>query len=171
MSQQIQLSIFYFLAFVSIFSAIVVVTVKNPVYSVLWLVVTFFSIAGQYLLLNAQFLAVVNIIVYAGAIMVLFLFVIMLMNMNALEHQQKSAGMQLAAVVAGGLLMLTLVSALRDSGTSVPATPFNTATGLVKGLGQNLYSKYLLPFEISTLLFFVAMIGALVLGKRDIKQA
>ena len=74
--------LFWFLSVVALFSALMVVTSKNPVYSVLWLIVTFFAISGHYILLNAQFLAIVNIIVYAGAIMVLFLFVIMLMNLN-----------------------------------------------------------------------------------------
>ena len=163
-------SLFYFLAFVSILSAILVITAKNPVYSVLWLVVTFFSIASQYLLLNAQFLAIVNIIVYAGAIMVLFLFVIMLMNLHALNNQRKSQSMQLAAVVGAGLLMLTLVAALKDTGKMHGIIAHSDSTGLVKTLGQSLFTQYLLPFEVSTVLFFVAIIGALVLGKNDIKQ-
>ena len=82
--------LFWFLSVLALFSALMMVTSKNPVHSVLWLIVTFFSISGHYILLNAQFLAIVNIIVYAGAIMVLFLFVIMLMNLNKDTEPQKN---------------------------------------------------------------------------------
>src|SRR6476646_6057340 len=112
--------IFWFLSVLSIVSAINVVISKNPVFSVLWLIVTFFSISGHYILLNAQFLAVVNIIVYAGAIMVLFLFVIMLMNLDRDNEPQKNRWLKLGGAVAGGSLLLVLVAALRqaDNGTS-----------------------------------------------------
>src|SRR5215218_9714760 len=104
--------LFWFLSVVALFSALMVVTSKNPVYSVLWLIVTFFTISGHYILLNAQFLAIVNIIVYAGAIMVLFLFVIMLMNLNKDTEPQKNRWLKLAGYVAGGVLFLVLVAAL-----------------------------------------------------------
>ncbi len=104
----------------ALFGALMVVISKNPVYSVLWLIVTFFAISGHYILLNAQFLAIVNIIVYAGAIMVLFLFVIMLMNLNKETEPQKNQWLKIAGAVAGGSLLLVLVAALKDSGyTSV----------------------------------------------------
>ena len=92
-----------------------VVVSKNPVYSVLWLIVTFFAISGHYILLNAQFLAIVNVIVYAGAIMVLFLFVIMLMNLNKETEPQKNRWLKIAGALAGGCLLLILVAALRNS--------------------------------------------------------
>src|ERR1700741_4120608 len=107
--------LFWFLSVVALFSALMVITSKNPVHSVLWLIVTFFSISGHYILLNAQFLAIVNIIVYAGAIMVLFLFVIMLMNLNKETEPQKSRWLKIAGALAGGCLLLVLVAALRDS--------------------------------------------------------
>src|SRR5215213_10189027 len=107
--------LFWFLSVVALFSALMVVTSKNPVHSVLWLIVTFFAISGHYILLNAQFLAIVNIIVYAGAIMVLFLFVIMLMNLNKESEPQKSRWMRFAGAVAGGCLLLVLVAALRNT--------------------------------------------------------
>ena len=93
--------LFWILSIIALFSAVMMVASKNPVYSVLWLIVTFFTISGHYILLNAQFLAVVNIIVYAGAIMVLFLFVIMLMNLNKDTEPRKSKWMKLAGAVAG----------------------------------------------------------------------
>ena len=97
--------LFWVLSVVAVLSALMVVISKNPVYSVLWLIITFFSISGHYILLNAQFLAIVNIIVYAGAIMVLFLFVIMLMNLTRDTEPQKNKWLKLAGAVAGGSLL------------------------------------------------------------------
>src|ERR1044072_2936784 len=97
--------LFWFLSALALFSAIMVLISKNPVHSVLWLIVVFFAISGHYLLLNAQFLAIVNLIVYAGAIMVLFLFVFMLMNLNSDTEPQKNKWLKIAGVVAGGSLL------------------------------------------------------------------
>src|SRR5258708_17620322 len=107
--------LFYILSAMALGSAIMVITSRNPVHSVLWLIVTFFSISGHYILLNAQFLAIVNIIVYAGAIMVLFLFVIMLMNLNKTTEPKKNRWLQVAGGLAGGCLLLVLVAALKNS--------------------------------------------------------
>src|SRR6187402_2983442 len=107
--------LFWGLSVAAVFSALMMVTSKNPVYSVLWLIVTFFSISGHYILLNAQFLAIVNIIVYAGAIMVLFLFVVMLMNLNKETEPQKNRWLKMAGAVAGGCLLLVMVAALRNT--------------------------------------------------------
>ncbi|MEY3075396.1 MAG: hypothetical protein RJB25_1038, partial [Bacteroidota bacterium] len=102
--------VFYFLSFLAILSGLMVVFSKNPIHSVLYLVITFFSIAGHYLLLNAQFLAVVHIVVYAGAIMVLFLYVLMLLNLNVSAEPVKKTWVKIAGVVSGGMLLLTLVA-------------------------------------------------------------
>src|SRR3954465_15621329 len=107
--------LFWVLSIITLFSALMVITSKNPVYSVLWLIVTFFAISGHYVLLNAQFLAIVNIIVYAGAIMVLFLFVIMLMNLDADIEPRKNRWLKLAGAVAGGCLLLVMVAALKNA--------------------------------------------------------
>src|ERR671926_986325 len=107
--------LFWVLAVGSLFSALMVITSKNPVYSVLWLIVTFFTISGHYVLLNAQFLAIVNIIVYAGAIMVLFLFVIMLMNLNTETERQQNIWMKFFGVISGGLLLWIFISASRSA--------------------------------------------------------
>src|SRR3954471_13941072 len=101
--------LFWFLSTLALASAIMVLISKNPVHSVLWLIVVFFAISGHYILLNAQFLAIVNLIVYAGAIMVLFLFVIMLMNLNAETEPQKNTWLKLAGAISGGSLLLILV--------------------------------------------------------------
>ncbi|MBC6606847.1 NADH-quinone oxidoreductase subunit J [Hymenobacter sp. BT188] len=160
--------LFFFLSFVALFSALGVVLAKNPVHSVLFLILTFFTISGHYLLLNAQFLAAVNIIVYAGAIMVLFLFVIMFLNLNADTEPHKSALSKIAAAIAGGSLLLILVAALRDiqPGGADTAT-FDSQIGMVDRLGMVLYKQYMLPFELVSVLFIVAMVGAMMLGKRE----
>src|SRR5688572_12451625 len=107
--------LFYFLAVVSIFTALLVVFAKHPVHCVCSLVITFFAIAGQYILLNAQFLAIVHIIVYAGAIMVLFLFVLMLLNLNKDTEPAKPVALKFIAVIASGMLLVTLTAALKDT--------------------------------------------------------
>src|SRR5579864_3594586 len=107
--------LFWFLSTLALISAIMMVVSKNPVHSVLWLIFVFFSISGHYILLNAQFLAIVNLIVYAGAIMVLFLFVIMLMNLNADTEPQKNRWLKIAGVITGGSLLLVLVAALKQA--------------------------------------------------------
>src|SRR5688572_28408863 len=158
--------LFWILSVVAVGSALMVVTSKNPVYSVLWLIITFFSISGHYILLNAQFLAVVNIIVYAGAIMVLFLFVIMLMNLNKDTEPQKNKWLKIAGAVAGGCLLLVLIAALRNTEGKM-AELATGEIGLIKNLGQVLFTEYVVPFEISSVLFLSAMVGAVVIGKRD----
>ena len=158
--------LFWVLSVVAVLSALMVVISKNPVYSVLWLIITFFSISGHYILLNAQFLAIVNIIVYAGAIMVLFLFVIMLMNLTRDTEPQKNKWLKLAGAVAGGSLLLVLVAALRN--TEKNMTELGTGDiGLIKNLGRVLFNEYVVPFEISSILFLSAMVGAVVIGKRE----
>lgn len=159
--------LFWALSIVALFSALMVITSKNPVFSVLWLIITFFTISGHYILLNAQFLAVVNIIVYAGAIMVLFLFVIMLMNLSKDTEPQKSKWLKLAGAVAGGCLLLVLVAALRN--TESRMTELGTGEiGLIQNLGHVLFTEYVVPFEIASILFLSAMIGAVVIGKREV---
>lgn len=161
--------VFFFLSFLAVLSALMVVFAKNPVHSVLYLILTFFAIAGHYILLNAQFLAVVHVIVYAGAIMVLFLFVVMMMNLDNLPVVNKNTWMKFLGVISGGLLLCILVS------TSKSAADMNLKTivlkegniGLIENLGKILFTKYALPFEISSILFLSAMVGAVVIGKKD----
>ena len=163
--------LFLFLSFVALLSALGVVLAKNPVHSVLFLILTFFTLSGHYLLLNAQFLAAVNIIVYAGAIMVLFLFVIMFLNLNVETEPQKPALAKVAAAIAGGSLLLIMVAALRDIQPAGydPAT-FDSQIGMVDRLGLVLYKNYLLPFELASVLFLAAMVGAVMLGKREVGE-
>lgn len=160
-------SLFYFLSFVAVLSALLVVTAKNPVHSVLYLILTFFAIFGHYILMNAQFLAIVHIIVYAGAIMVLFLFVIMLLNLNKESEPQKSPLLKIAGAVAGGLLMVTFVAAFKSAGTSADTITGDPGIGLVENLGKVLFNEFLLPFEVSSILFLAAMVGAVLLAKKE----
>ncbi|GAB3529305.1 NADH-quinone oxidoreductase subunit J [Pontibacter brevis] len=163
-------SLFFFLASLTLLCALMVVISKNPVHSVLFLIITFFTISGHYILLNAQFLAAVNIIVYAGAIMVLFLFVIMFLNMSK-ESEQKvktSTLSKIAGTIAGGLLFVVMIAALRDTEIAgYNAETYNSQIGMVESLGVVLFTEYLLPFELASVLFLVAMVGAVMLGKKE----
>lgn len=161
--------LFGILSFMAIMFALMVVFTRNPVNSVLYLVLTFFCIAGHYLLMNAQFLAVVHIAVYAGAIMVLFLFVIMLMNLNQDSEPQKTALSKLIAGVIGGLLLVVMVGALRGTEQIQLKQYGHSQIGLVKNLGKVLFHEYLFPFEIVSVLLLAALVGAIMIGKKEIK--
>ncbi len=165
MGMSIQQIVFMVLSVIALVSALGVVLSKNPVTSVLCLIITFFTIAGHYVMLNAQFLAVVHIIVYAGAIMVLFLFVMMLMNMNAEMEPQKRNWLKYAGAISGGALLVILVAALRDA--NMPTVqPASNEIGLIENLGKTLFTTYVMPFEVSSILFLSAMVGAVVIGKK-----
>ena len=117
--------------------------------------------------MNAQFLAIVNIIVYAGAIMVLFLFVIMLMNLNADAEPAKNMYLKLAGVIAGMCLLIVVVAALAGSPVAKINLTRGSNVGLIRVLGRALFSQYVVPFEISSVLFLSAMVGAVVIGKNE----
>lgn len=160
--------IFYILGGLTIGTALMVVLSKHPVRSVLFLVLTFFLISANYVMMNAQFIAIVNIIVYAGAIMVLFLFVLMLLNLNKENEPRNSAFMTISAAIAGGALFTTVIAALKDSmPPAVPSIGDTSQVGMVENLGQVLFTKYVLPFEVSSILFLAAMVGAVLLAKRE----
>ena len=160
--------LFWLLSVGVLFSALMVIVSKNPVHSVLWLIVTFFTISGHYILLNAQFLAVVNIIVYAGAIMVLFLFVIMLMNQTSTNEPVRKRWLKWAGGLAGLSLLLVLVAALRNSELQqMQAQVVDGNVGLIKNLGKELFTTFVVPFEISSILFLSAMVGTVMLAKKD----
>lgn len=166
MGMSLQQIVFGVLSIISIISALGVILSKSPVTSVLCLIVTFFTIAGHYVMLNAQFLAVVHIIVYAGAIMVLFLFVIMLMNLNSEIEPQKRSWLKYAGAISGGALLLVLLGALREADVT-PIQLGASEIGLISNLGKTLFNQYVVPFEVSSILFLSAMVGAVVIGKRE----
>ena len=160
--------LFYFLSALATLSALMVVFSRNPVHSVLYLILMFFCLTGHYILLNAQFLAIVNIIVYAGAIMVLFLFVIMFLNLRTDTEQKQPPLMKFIAVISGGLLLTVMVAVLAKVSTiEAKKEGFDSQIGLVENLGKVLYKDYLLPFELVSILFLAALVGAVMLGKRE----
>ena len=134
------LNLFYFLSFVAIVSALMVVFSKNPVYSVLYLIITFFAIFGHYVLMRAEFIAVVHIIVYAGAIMVLFLYVIMLLNLNKESEPHKSTILKFSATICAWLLLTVLVGSLKGAELLVKAQSADSGIGNVKNLGKVLFT-------------------------------
>ena len=159
--------IFYGLALIAIVGALVTIFARNAMYSVLALVVTFFAMAGLYLQLNAEFVAVVHIIVYAGAIMVLFLFVVMMLNLNSVSSiVSNNASVKWIAglfglAMAGILGYGTYVTTLPARGVNAPEN------GTVKVLGKMLFNEYLLPFELTSVLLIATMVGVIVLTKKE----
>ena len=160
-------SVFYFVATLSVIFSLMVIFSKNPVHSVLYLILTFFTFTIHYILLNAQFLAVVNFIVYMGAIMVLFLFVLMLLNLNKDNEPVKSNIVKIVGLIAGCCLVATLVGSLKATAISDPVILENPNLGLLKNLGKELFGPFMLPFELSSILLLTAMVGAVLLTKKE----
>jgi NADH-quinone oxidoreductase subunit J len=163
------MNIWYFLTALTLLSALMTIIAKNPIHSVLYLVFTFFCISGHYVLLNAQFLMAVNIIVYAGAIMVLFLFVIMMLDLRKNMPDSKTNLTKLAGAILGGTLLVIFIGTMRKASFNQATIleNYTSQTGMVESLGKILYRDYILPFELVSVLFFVAMVGAVMLGKRE----
>ncbi len=158
--------IFYILSGLTLLCALMVIVSKHPIRSILFLVATFFLISAHYVLLNAQFLALVNVVVYAGAIMVLFLFVVMFLNLNREIEAFKSWIPILAALISGGGLLLVFLSALSHTKVEVENTG-GYEYGLVQQLGEVLYRDYLVPMELCSVLFLVAMVGIVLLNRKE----
>jgi NADH-quinone oxidoreductase subunit J len=167
------LIIFYILSAITLSTAFLTIYSKNPIHSAIYLVICFFTIAGHYLLFNAQFLAVVHVIVYAGAIMVLFLFTIMLMNLNNEDEVHKPRITRLGAITVFVLLSSALVLIFMYSKPFVGDYP---TTGedfqSIKKLGTVLLDDkegFMVPFEFASVLLLTAMIGAVLLSKKENK--
>lgn len=158
--------IFFLFAALALGSAIVVVVHKNPVYSTMSLVLTLFSLAVLFVLLGAPFLAALQILVYAGAIVVLFLFVIMLLNIQREEMPQASAGGQRWAAILGAAVFAGFLLLLIWRAGSPSVAPLTEEMVDMKTLARELFSTYLLPFEIIGVLLLVAVIGATVVARR-----
>ena len=162
--------IFYILATITLSTAFLTIYSKNPIHSAIYLVICFFSIAGHYLLFNAQFLAVVHIIVYSGAIMILFLFTIMLMNLNKEDEVHKPRITRLGAIVVFCLLSVVMIAIFINSKTIMGEYDM---TGedyqSIKKLGKVLLNEYMVPFEFASILLLVAMIGTVLLSKKETK--
>ena len=160
--------LFCVLSVITLATAFLTIYSKNPIHSAIYLVISFFSIAGHYLLLNAQFLAIVHVIVYSGAIMILFLFTVMLMNLNKENEVHKPRITRLGAIVMFCLMCLVLIAIFINS---KPIVGEYTTTGedyqSIKVLGKVLLNEYMVPFEFASVLLLVAMIGAVLLSKKE----
>ncbi len=169
------LTFFWIFGGIAMGSALLCITRKNPIASALWLVVTLFSIAAMFVLLDAQFLAALQVLVYAGAIMVLFLFVIMLLNLGrpGPSDIKGPLGLGVAVLLGAALLFLlqpmtrsTLPSAITLPPGSVLA--LQQQQGIVGSVAYPLFGAYLIPFEIASVLLLAAIVGAVVLAKRKL---
>lgn len=162
------LIIFCVLVAITLSTAFLTVFSRSPIHSAIYLVICFFSMAGHYLLLNAQFLAIVHIIVYSGAIMILFLFTIMLMNLNKKNEVHKPRITRLGAIVSFCLVCLILIAIFINS---KPIAGDYIATGedyqSIQVLGKILLNEYMVPFEFASILLLVAMIGTVLLSKKE----
>jgi NADH-quinone oxidoreductase subunit J len=163
-------AIFYVFAALLVFAALAVITTRNPVHAALWLVLAFFSASALWLLLSAEFLAIVLVLVYVGAVMVLFLFVVMMLDVN-FDALRKHFRSYLPVGATVGLLVLfemslLLVNATRASGAAAPAgSEANT-----RALGRLLYVEYVYPFEIAAVVLLVAIVAAIALTHRHRRE-
>lgn len=161
--------LFFVVAGIAILSAASFVFNRNPIYSILSLIVTMFSIAGMYVLLNAQFLGIVQVIVYAGAIMVLFLYILMMLNLNKTDEGKKQNALKFIGVFAGGILLVGMLGAFRGVKQNILAGEgIDHSVGLTKNLGRLLFNEYVLPFELASILILAGIVGAVLIGKRDL---
>jgi NADH-quinone oxidoreductase subunit J len=162
--------LFFLVAAGAVVSAVFMVTSHNPIKSVLFLIVNFFCLAVLYLILHAQFIAIIQILVYAGAIMVLFLFVIMLLNVGTEEgHADKMNLKRSIAVALACVVLFQILVGLgfpAGTGGSGPLPETALANGTVEAIGTALFTTYLLPFEVTSLLLLGAMVGVIVLAKK-----
>jgi len=160
---------FYGLGALAVAAALLTVTRRNPVVSALFLILNMLCLAGLYLTLNAQFIAVIQIIVYAGAIMVLFLFVIMLLNLG--DERKLSEGMSARKVLGVGMvfaLLMEVIYIIISAGADMPQKDLDKAMaiGTIEEIGRTLFTTFLFPFEVTSLLLTAAIVGAVILAKR-----
>lgn len=170
----IQQLIFLFIAAVAVFAAFNVILQRNPIYSALALIITMCALAGTFLMLQAQFVATMQVIVYAGAVMVLFVFVIMLLNVRTEEaRQDKLRYLKLVAPLLFIALLGEVFFVARSVTTPIPpltTTANEPAFGTVEAIGEAMFSSYLFPFEATSVLILMAMVGALVLARKRTAQ-
>lgn len=162
--------IFAFLGAGAVVSAFMVVTRRNPVHSALWLITNFLFLAGIYLTLRAQFIAFIQILVYAGAIMVLFVFVIMLLNLSEKESLREVLDWKKILPVGIGIaVMMELFYIISQQQMLPPNTLIAEGTGTVESVGTALFTRYLFPFEVTSLLLTAAIVGAILLAKKKLE--
>ncbi len=164
---------FYLFASITLLSAIMVITARNPVHSVLFLILAFFNAAGLFVLLGAEFIAMILVIVYVGAVAVLFLFVVMMLDISFTDLRKGAMQYVPVGLIAGGILLFELISIFVAWGFAKAAddniaspTPDASEITNTEALGQILYTDYVFPFQVAGLILLVAMIGAIVLTHR-----
>ena len=160
--------LFYFFSALALGSAAYFVFARNPLYAILSLIVTFFSIAALYILLNAQFLGIIQIIVYTGAIMVLFLYVLMMLNLNKEDESKKQNINKFIGVFAAGILFIGMLGAYRGFQSGAIPNDVDVSVGLTKNLGRLLFNEYVLPFELASILILAGIVGSVLIGKKDL---
>ena len=163
-----QLAVFFLLALVGVFAAAMVVTRRNPVRSALYLIVTFFSVAGVYVVLHAEFIAVVQVLVYAGGIMVLFLFVILLVDVTREEGLRRVAKGHIALSALLTIVVVVPVAYYALGDNTEAAADISALTvdgGNLETVSMSLFRHYLLPFEVISILLLVALVGAVMLAR------
>jgi NADH-quinone oxidoreductase subunit J len=163
--------LFYCFASGGVVSALLMITRRNPIISALWLITNFFCLAGLYLTLHAQFIAIIQILVYAGAIMVLFVFVIMLLNLGDEERLRERFSWRKVAAggIGGGLAMeLTYIVMIRSDSSSINPVQA-TNVGTVEAIGRQIFTRFLFPFEVTSFLLTAAIVGAIVLAKKKLE--
>ena len=165
--------VFFYFAGVILLTASLVVAFRNPIYSALSLLVMFFHVAGLYVTLHAEFLAAIQIIVYAGAILVLYLFVVMLLNVKREErfHRQGTVALFLGLTLLAEVVLLSIKGAGPTIDMASSPKSEGAVVGNTEGIGEVLYSIYLFPFEIASLILLVAMVGAVILTKKGIMES
>jgi NADH-quinone oxidoreductase subunit J len=160
--------LFYLTAGIALASAVYFIVAKNPIYAVLSLIVTFFSIAGLYILMNAQFLGIVQLIVYTGAIMVLFLYILMMLNLNKGDESKKHHLKKMVGIFAVGILFIGILGAYKGFSGNHIAENVDFNVGLTENLGKLLFNKYVLPFELASILILAGIVGSVLIGKKDL---
>jgi len=169
----LQTALFYFFAAILVFAALRVVTARNPVHAVLWLVLAFFTAADHWLMLRAEFLAIVLVLVYVGAVMVLFLFVVMMLDINFQNLRKEFRSYIPVGATVGALVLIEMALTLLGSRLAVPvgsvAGPAAGASN-TKALGALVYTEYVYPFEIAAVILLVAIIAAIALTHRQRRE-
>ncbi len=160
---------FYYFSGVAIISSILTVGLKNPVYCTLALLSSFFHVAGLFILLHAEFVAAVQIIIYAGAVLVLYLFVLMLLNLKSTEiffHRQLWVAILFGLVILGEILLALFKPALLEKGDVAASQVAAVPVANTKAMGISLFNEYVLQFEVVGILLLGAVVGALILAKQ-----
>lgn len=160
--------LFYVVSAIALISAGYFVIGRNPLYAILSLIVTFFSIAALYILMNAQFLGIIQIIVYAGAIMVLFLYILMMLNLNKEDEGKKHNVNKVLGFLAAGVLFIGMLGAYKGLSGNTVAGDIDYSVGLTKNLGKLLFNEYVLPFEFASILILAGIVGSVFIGKKDL---